>query len=111
MSALSSLWHCITSYLFPALEEELDPLTDKQREFVTVCELAQLDRHMGRYRWMGKGRKKKARVDLAKGASYHCCMVSSQISSQSLLRRANSRAIRCCSPGRVQNWPVRLNRS
>lgn len=66
MSALSSLWQCITSCLFPALEEELDPLNDKQREFVAVCELAQLDRHMGPYRGSRKGRKKKARVDLAK---------------------------------------------
>lgn len=66
MSALSSLWHCIGNYLFPFLEEELGPLSEKEREFVTVCELAQLDRHMGPYRWMGKGRKKKARVDLAK---------------------------------------------
>lgn len=66
MSALSSLWHCIRGCLLPTLEEELDPLTDTQREFVAVCELAQLDRHMGRYRWIGKGRKKKARVDFAK---------------------------------------------
>jgi hypothetical protein len=66
MGALSSLWHCITGCLFPALEEELDPLTEKEREFVTVCEMAQLDRQMGPYRWRGKGRKRNPRVDLAK---------------------------------------------
>ena len=66
MSRLSNLWAHINGWLFPALEEELDPLTEKQQEFVTVCELAQLDKHMGRYGCLRLGRKKAPRVDFAK---------------------------------------------
>ncbi len=66
MGALSTLWHTIRDFLYPALEEYLDPLTDKQRRFIAVCEMAELDKHMGRYRGAWLGRKKIARVDVAK---------------------------------------------
>jgi len=66
MSILSSLWDRIEDFLYPYMEEKLDPLTEKQHEFIAVCELAQLDKHMGRYRGSWLGRKKKARIDFAK---------------------------------------------
>ena len=66
MSMLSSLWNTIQDFLYPFLEEELDPLTAKQREFIAVCEMAQLDRHMARYRGSWLGRKKMPRLDFAK---------------------------------------------
>ena len=66
MSRLSNLWAHITGSLFPTLEEVLDPLSEKQRQFVAVCELAQLDRHMRRYAGHWLGRHKHARLDFAK---------------------------------------------
>lgn len=66
MSRLSNLWVHITSVLFPILEEALEPLSEKQQQFVTVCELAQLENHMGAYRGHRLGRSKLPRVDLAK---------------------------------------------
>jgi len=66
MSKLSTLWFTIRDFLYPALEEELDPLTEKQRQFIAVCELARLDRQMARYQGHRLGRKKKPRVDFAK---------------------------------------------
>ncbi len=66
MSTLSNLWSTISDFLYPALEEELDPLTEKQQEFVAVCEMARLDKHMARYRGHWLGRTKKPRIDLAK---------------------------------------------
>lgn len=66
MSRLSNLWAHISRSLIPALEEVLDPLTETQRRFVAVSELAQLDKHMHRYAGRRLGRKKKARVDFAK---------------------------------------------
>ena len=66
MSKLSTLWCTIRDFLYPELEEALDPLTAKQRQFIAVCELARLDRQMGRYQGCWLGRKKKPRVDFAK---------------------------------------------
>ena len=66
MGILSTLWSSITGSLFPAIEEEMDPLTEKQRELIAVCELAQLDKHMARYTGHWLGRHKKPRIDFAK---------------------------------------------
>jgi len=66
MSKLSNLWAHLTGWLFPALAEELDPLTEKHQQFVTVCELAQLDKHMAAYRGHRLGRRKQPRLDFAK---------------------------------------------
>lgn len=66
MSRLSNLWAHIYTSLFPTLEEVLDPLTDRQRQFVSLCELIQLDRHMARYAGHWLGRSKLARIDFAK---------------------------------------------
>jgi hypothetical protein len=44
------------------LEEELDPLTEKQQEFVRVIELAEVQKHMISYRWQGIGRKRDDRL-------------------------------------------------
>lgn len=66
MNKLSTLWCTIRDFLYPALEEELDPLTEKQRQLIAVCELARLERQMARYQGRRLGRKKKPRVDFAK---------------------------------------------
>lgn len=66
MSTLLSLWNNIQQQLFPWLEEELDPLTNKQREFIQIVTLLDLPRHMKGYQWSGLGRKKKNRLSIAK---------------------------------------------
>jgi hypothetical protein len=37
MHGLISFWDTIQSALFPWMEEELNPLTEKQKHFVSVC--------------------------------------------------------------------------
>ena len=54
---LFSLDRSIQLELIPRLENEVGTLSAKEREFVRVVELAQVDKHMGPYRWSGKGRK------------------------------------------------------
>lgn len=66
MHALSSLWFSIQSRLFPALEEELDPLTEKQKQFVTVMELMGCQPLPAVCRWRYNGRKPKNRYALLK---------------------------------------------
>ena len=66
MSRLSNLWAHISDWLFPSLEEEVGPLSENLRQFVTVCELAQLDKHMRPYANQHLGRRKAPRVDFAK---------------------------------------------
>jgi len=66
MSTLFGIWNTIQTQLFPWLEEELDPLSDKEREFVQVVSLLDLPSHMKEFRWRGFGRKKKSRINMAK---------------------------------------------
>lgn len=66
MSRLSNLWNHVVSVLFPVLDDALGPLTEKLRQFVAVCELAQLERHMAPHRGSWRGRPKLPRLDLAK---------------------------------------------
>jgi len=66
MVALSGLWNSIQSWLFPALQQELGELSEKQREFVRVCELCDLEKHIAPYRWKYNGRKRKERLSLLK---------------------------------------------
>lgn len=66
MSTLLGLWNSIQTQLFPWLEQELDPLSEKEREFVQIVSLLDLPNHMKQYRWQGFGRKKKSRISIAK---------------------------------------------
>jgi len=65
MHKLFSLWRSIQQYLFPHIEENLEKLTEREREFVRVVELAEVDKHIGVYGWVGNGRKPKDRKSLA----------------------------------------------
>jgi hypothetical protein len=42
MSTLFDVWNTIQTQLFPSLEQQLDPLTDKKREFIQVVSLLDL---------------------------------------------------------------------
>ena len=66
MQALLTLWNTIQSTLFPWLEEELDPLTEKQKHFVSVIELMNPRSFLKQFRWKGNGKKPKNRLNLLK---------------------------------------------
>jgi len=47
MSALLfNIWVTIQHTIFPWMGEVLEPLTEKQREFVRVIELAEIEKHI-----------------------------------------------------------------
>lgn len=66
MSTLFDVWNTIQTQLFPSFEQELDPLTEKERKFIQIVTLLDLPSHMKAYRWRGFGRKRKSRLALAK---------------------------------------------
>jgi hypothetical protein len=66
MSTLFDIWNTIQSQLFPYFEQELDPLTEKEREFIQIVSLLDLPDHIKSYRWQGFGRKRKNRLAMAK---------------------------------------------
>ena len=70
MRHLFEIWQTTKNTLFPWLEEILDPLTEKEREFVHVVQLAEIQKHMGPYRWEGMGLA-IAKAFIAK-AVYNC---------------------------------------
>lgn len=62
---LFSLWLNIHQRLFPHLEEILDPLSEKEQEFVRVVELTGIDQHIKPYAWAGEGRRSIPRKKMA----------------------------------------------
>jgi hypothetical protein len=66
MSTLFDVFNTIQTRLFPSLEQELDPLDAKEREFIQIITLLDLPAHMRQYSWRGFGRKKKSRLAMAK---------------------------------------------
>ena len=66
MHILSSIWNTIQTSLFPWLEEELDPLTEKQKQFIEVMELLNASPFMVDFHWRGNGRKPKSRLAILK---------------------------------------------
>lgn len=64
---LLNLWNSIESYLFPHLEAILrEGLSKKEREFVRVCTIAELDQHISELEWKSLGRKPKDRLNILK---------------------------------------------
>jgi len=66
MDRLSGVFGSIQRWLFPALEEELGELNDKQKEFVRVVELMDLPNYLLLFKWCGIGRKPLDRLCLLK---------------------------------------------
>jgi hypothetical protein len=62
---LSSLWESITQRLIPSIEDSIDPLLEREVEFVRVAEVSGLARHMGPYGYCGNGRRSHGRLVLA----------------------------------------------
>lgn len=65
MSALFKLMNSIRRSLFPMLEEEIGPLSEKYQEFVRAAELADLGQFVGPYGSKLRGRKREERVCIA----------------------------------------------
>lgn len=66
MSKLSARSISIQRHLFPALEEEIGTLSDKERKFVRIIELIEIGRFLVGLLWCGVGRKPHSRKALAK---------------------------------------------
>jgi transposase len=92
MSILSQFWSCIQTSLFPYLEEEIGPLTEKQKELVRVLELVRIEEYV-KNPWWSRGRPLKDRKSLAR--AYIARMVYNLPTTKDLIDRLGSdRALR-----------------
>lgn len=66
MSDLRSCWFTIQRSLFPTLEAELGPLSDKEARFVQVVALIEIGPWMTPFRWKFNGRKPEDRQAIVK---------------------------------------------
>jgi hypothetical protein len=64
--ALSRYWKIIQVNLFPWLEEEVGPLTEKQQLLITVLEMIKLEEHIASFTGRWVGRPLKSRVAIAR---------------------------------------------
>jgi len=67
---LSQVWLKIQVSLFPWIEEELGPLTEKQQKLVQILELIRIEEHLHSY-YGGSGRPLSDRVSIASESL--CC--------------------------------------
>lgn len=65
MSLLSSIWSVMQGKLFPVLEEEMGEFSDKEKQFIRVCELCAIEKHIHFFNGSLFGRPKKERLCLA----------------------------------------------
>ena len=92
MSILSQFWYCIQTSLFPYLEEEIGPLTEKQKELVKVLELVRIEEYV-KNPWWSRGRPLKDRKVLAR--AYIAKMVYNFPTTKDLIDRLETdRALR-----------------
>lgn len=66
MNILSTIWNVIQGTLFPFIEEELGDLSDKEKQFVRVCELCTIEKYIHLFDNNLFGRPKKERLSLAR---------------------------------------------
>jgi len=84
---LSQYWSKIQGSLFPFLEEELDSLSGKQQQLVTILELIRIEQYIPDYRWY-EGRPQKSRCAIAR--SFVAKMVYNMDSTSALWERLHS---------------------
>lgn len=65
MSILSRIWFEVQTTLFPFLNQELGPLSEKQRKLVAILELTRIEEHVPRIYW-NRGRPTADRCSLAR---------------------------------------------
>lgn len=83
-TSLSQFWNNIQGSLFPFLEEELDPLTEKQQQLVMILEIIRIEQFIPDYRWC-EGRPRKTRAALCR--SFVAKMVYNMDSTRALYER------------------------
>lgn len=66
MNTLFRMWDNIQLTIFPWLEEELGPLTEKEKQLIQIISIMDPGRHMHKYTWERLGRKPKSRQKLLK---------------------------------------------
>ena len=86
-SSLAQWWSNIQGTLFPLLEEELDPLTEKQQQLVTILEVVRIEHYIRDYRWY-EGRPQKSRCAIAR--SFVAKMVYNMDTTRCLWERLQS---------------------
>jgi hypothetical protein len=64
MQQVLAVWQHLQRRLFPALQEEIGELTDKDRQFIQVVGLLRLGPLLEPYRWSGVGCPPKARAPI-----------------------------------------------
>ena len=84
---LSQSWLIIQGSLFPWLQEELGPLTEKQQQFVATLELIRIEEHLNDY-YGGMGRPPKSRAAIAR--AFIAKMVYNMPTTRMLLERLES---------------------
>jgi len=62
---LAQFWSNIQASLFPFLEGELDPLSKKQQQLISILELVRIEEYIPDYRWC-EGRPRKSRCAIAR---------------------------------------------
>ena len=88
--SLSMYWPTIQGNLFPWLEEELGPLTEKQQQLVTVLEIVRLEAFLRH--WPGMvGRPPSDRAALARSRSLSIKMSLFPLRNWSVLLLPNLR--------------------
>jgi transposase len=84
---LSQYWSKIQGTLFPQLEEELDPLTEKQQQLITILEVIRVEQFIPDYRGY-EGRPQKTRSAIAR--SFVAKMVYNMTTTRALWERLHS---------------------
>lgn len=84
---LSQYWNRIQGILFPFLEEELDPLTERQQQLITILEFVRIERFLPDYSGC-EGRPQKTRSAIAR--SFVAKMVYNIDTTTFLLERLKS---------------------
>jgi hypothetical protein len=75
LGTLNKIWNTIQIQILPCLEQEPDPLSHKEREFVQLVSLLELPSHMPEFRQQGFGKRKMPNQH-GKG---HCCKVCNKL--------------------------------
>lgn len=84
---ISQYWSNIQESLFPRLEEELDPLTQKQQQLITILEVVRIEEFIPDYRGY-EGRPRKTRTAIAR--SFVAKMVYNMTTTRALWERLHS---------------------
>jgi len=93
---LSHIWFRIQRDLFPHLEKEVAPLSDKEKKLVSVLELIRVEEYVKR-RWWSRGRPLKERPLLAR--AYIAKMVYNLSTTEELIERLDKEDTLLCLCG------------